>query len=146
MRNRKYFNNWRFKQRHKLVAKGLCSNNCGRPLAIKWFCRECADKVNQYARNCRNNKIDIYRQKANIRNHKIRFDGLYEKVIERDKHSCQICGYSDKVRIHHINENDKDNRMENLICLCIICHTVIERINKHKTPLDKLIHIFPHLK
>ena len=142
-KQKQHFNNWRKEQRKQFIKQGLCSNGCGRKLILKWFCRECADKINQYARNCRNNKIEIYRERAKIRNWKNRFGGMRAKVIERDKHSCQICGYYHKIRIHHIDENNKNNSLDNLIVLCIICHAVIERINKNKPNLHKL---FPWFK
>jgi len=52
---------------------------------------------------------------------------LKRKVLERDKSTCQKCGFSGKIReleIHHLKprvSNGKDE-VENLITLCSICH------------------------
>jgi len=35
---------------------------------------------------------------------------------------CQECGVKDKINIHHIDENRKNNAPGNLISLCVICH------------------------
>ena len=136
---RKYFNNWRKQQRINLVKKGLCSNNCGRPLNIKWFCRKCADKVNEYARNSYHKNIENRRKKF-IQMKRYRFSGNWENIIKRDNHCCQICGYFNKIVIHHIDENNKNNNLNNLVILCRICHTVVERINKNRPNLKRILH------
>ena len=132
MTNRKYFNNWRQRTRQHLIEKGLCSECGEKPLATKWRCRPCADKMNQYAmnhyyKNHKENKIKHLKH-----SHNYRFGGLRGKVLERDHHQCQICKYSKKIIVHHINENPKDNRLDNLVVLCQICHVVVERINANK--------------
>ena len=39
---------------------------------------------------------------------------------------CEICGFSDKVELHHINGDPTDNRLENLQILCPNCHSKTE--------------------
>lgn len=135
-------NKIRNKKRLELVNKGLCSNDCGRPLVLKWFCRECGNKVNQYARNWWLKDIVENRIKKNNHIRKYRFGGLRDKIIERDKNICQICFRNAKIVVHHIDENPKNNIMENLICLCRVCHLVVERINNSKPNLKKLFYWF----
>lgn len=135
-------NKLRNKKRLNLVNKGICSNDsCGKPLSTKWTCRECADKINQYAKNWWNKDIKKNREDKKNLTHKYRFGGFRKEVVDRDSHSCQVCGYDKKIVVHHINEDNKDNRMDNLICLCRICHTVVERINRAKPDLR---HLFYH--
>ena len=38
------------------------------------------------------------------------------------KKSCECCGGNERLAIHHINENWRDNRSENLQTLCVYCH------------------------
>jgi len=38
------------------------------------------------------------------------------------KETCECCGKTYKLAIHHINENWQDNRIENLQTLCVYCH------------------------
>jgi intracellular multiplication protein IcmJ len=62
------------------------------------------------------------------------------KILKRDKYTCQYCGFttipdrkaspdslefSGYLEIHHINNNHKDNRDENLVSLCPFCHQVL---------------------
>ena len=50
---------------------------------------------------------------------------LKEFIKQRDNYACQCpdCEYlSDKLSIHHIDFNKKNNSLENLITLCINCH------------------------
>ena len=38
------------------------------------------------------------------------------------RETCECCGGDHKLAIHHINEDWKDNRIENLQTLCVYCH------------------------
>ena len=53
---------------------------------------------------------------------------LKEKVRFKDSYKCQICGCSQvenarQLSIHHIDYNKKNNNINNLVSLCISCHT-----------------------
>lgn len=50
---------------------------------------------------------------------------LKERLINAGlkEYKCEICGYTDKVELHHINGNSTDNRLENLQMLCPNCHS-----------------------
>jgi len=59
---------------------------------------------------------------------------LKEFIRERDNHICQKCGitqeeyikkYNQKLHVHHINDNKKNNKLDNLLTLCIRCHNQI---------------------
>jgi len=49
---------------------------------------------------------------------------LEHTIKARDKMTCQECGITgiNDFEVHHINENWKDNRTNNLILLCRKCH------------------------
>ena len=130
----------RNKMRWNLIHNGLCYMNCGRKLFSKWLCRKCLNNKNIYYKKKYHADRTKYRTEALKRAHNKNFSGLRDSVIERDKHSCQVCGYSNKIIVHHIDENPKNNTMDNLITLCKICHTVIERMNRTK---PNLLHLFP---
>ena len=38
------------------------------------------------------------------------------------KEMCECCGGSQKLAIHHVNEDWQDNSIENLQTLCVYCH------------------------
>ena len=54
---------------------------------------------------------------------------LYVKIMRRANNRCQNpdCKYQSKPQIHHINQNNRDNRLWNLIALCPNCHTDAHR-------------------
>ena len=54
-------------------------------------------------------------------------DKLKEQTRKRDNYICQECGFhqgllKEKLSIHHIDYNKKNNNPENLISLCNSCH------------------------
>lgn len=56
-------------------------------------------------------------------------------------HKCAACGYDADERVlevHHIDENRKNNKIENLIILCPICH---KKLTLHLATLEELL---PH--
>ncbi|MBU4348395.1 HNH endonuclease [Patescibacteria group bacterium] len=66
---------------------------------------------------------------------------LKNKVLARDKYTCQKCKTEDKTRskfeVHHVNPKYKggEDKEENLITLCYICHRYapnsIEEFNEY---------------
>ena len=54
-------------------------------------------------------------------------NNLKEQVRFRDKYKCQICGCSQlengkQLDVHHIDYNKRNNKLNNLVALCHICH------------------------
>lgn len=55
------------------------------------------------------------------------------------EHKCAVCGWDEDERIlevHHIDENRKNNNINNLIILCPICH---KKLTLHLYDLDGLM-------
>ena len=52
------------------------------------------------------------------------FKGVRKKALERDKHSCQYCGFRSLhwQEVHHMNDDHADNRLDNLVTICPFCH------------------------
>lgn len=59
---------------------------------------------------------------------------IYNKVFERDKSCCRLCGTSLNLQLHHIIYRSEDkkliNESNNCIMLCIKCHKLVHS-NKH---------------
>lgn len=58
-----------------------------------------------------------------------RWEKLREEIRERDSHTCQKCGGKqkrEKLIVHHIDGNKKNNEPSNLICYCRSCHGKVE--------------------
>lgn len=51
---------------------------------------------------------------------------IRDKIIERDKHTCQACGWVSRQwqEIHHRNHDHSDHSEKNLVTLCPLCHQV----------------------
>lgn len=47
--------------------------------------------------------------------------GKREQVLKEYRHRCAVCA-SDRPQVHHIDENPKNNDLQNLIPLCPNCH------------------------
>ena len=55
-----------------------------------------------------------------------------EKAFREYEHKCTICDWnedSDVLEVHHIDENRENNKIDNLIILCPICH---KKLTTHK--------------
>jgi len=48
-------------------------------------------------------------------------------VFKRDNNKCQMCANKDKLVIHHLDDNDLNNELNNLIVLCTNCHLDLHR-------------------
>lgn len=51
---------------------------------------------------------------------------LFESIFERDNYTCQKCGERGTL-IHHIDKDDSNNDIKNLICFCNNCHLNLHR-------------------
>ncbi|MCS3429873.1 HNH endonuclease [Klebsiella sp. BIGb0407] len=88
-------------------------------------------------------------RQADIHDRKIP-DPVRVKVLERDKHSCRMCGWNHGLKkandprtlleLHHIHHHVRggENSVDNLITLCNVCHDEVHRINQDDV-LKKLI-------
>lgn len=49
-----------------------------------------------------------------------------EELLFRENHTCAICRNPDKdVQIHHIDRNPENNFLDNIIVLCLDCHSKV---------------------
>ncbi len=57
----------------------------------------------------------------------------YRKIVldNKIKQICKNCGNKDKrlLVVHHLDRNRKNNKIQNLIWLCLNCHFLIHRYN-----------------
>ena len=65
---------------------------------------------------------------------------IQKLIFERDDNQCQSCGATEGLVIHHIDGDDRNNKIGNLIVLCASCHPSLHRHPaKTAVPLLKLI-------
>jgi len=64
-----------------------------------------------------------------------------ERILGRDNHACQTCGYSPSrvivgkrppLHIHHIDKDHENNSDSNLITLCSSCHWQVHYLAKQQ--------------
>lgn len=53
------------------------------------------------------------------------FYRMRKKVLRRDGSKCRICGNREKIHVHHIDRDKKNNDKTNLISVCASCHAKI---------------------
>lgn len=53
-------------------------------------------------------------------------------VLQRDGHTCQCCGDTKNLIVHHIDCDIKNNSPSNLITLCIQCHSHLHKTYSNK--------------
>lgn len=64
-----------------------------------------------------------------------RFDGIRQRVLERDDHTCRFCGFRSVPakgekgqpgpswqEVHHLDDDHSNNEMSNLVTACCLCH------------------------
>lgn len=45
------------------------------------------------------------------------------QALKRDDYCCRFCGFKDKKNeTHHVNDDHNDQRLENLVTSCVLCH------------------------
>jgi 5-methylcytosine-specific restriction endonuclease McrA len=85
----------------------------GRYSAKKNYCSRSCSAIGRRSNKPKSLKAKRYGSKA--------WQRLRLQIIERDG-ICQLCGDCLANSVHHKNWNPYDNRLENLILLCVPCH------------------------
>lgn len=91
-------------------------------------CKECLDK--EYKKPTPIKKVRKTKEKVSKE--------TYNKVFERDKGQCALCGTKQALQLHHINGRGKDktDNPNNCIMLCANCHlNVVHKSMKKWIPI-----------
>jgi len=128
------------KCRGKVVRylKPITCAECGvdfQPIShLTTYCsRECADIA--HAKRMRGAGNSNYKDGTNIIYTRL-FDEMRPMIFERDNHSCAVCGFTQNLLVHHINEIKTVDEPTNLITLCKPCHATHH--GSAKTPYPQL--------
>lgn len=90
--------------------------------------------ISHFSNNAWNKDIKYHTQQYNIedilvKNSPITNTTALKKRLIRNglkQYKCEICGFTEKVELHHINGDSRDNRLENLQILCPNCHALTD--------------------
>ncbi len=117
----------------ELMCKGLCKS-----CYLKAY-RESPENKDRIAKA----KAQWYQRQTKESRYLIRnreyFSGQRDKVLLRDNYTCQNCGGTKHLTVHHkdgkgrsVVKTDRNNSLRNLITLCRSCH-----INIHRHEIQK---------
>tara|TARA_Y100000310_G_C20596964_1_gene770999 strand:+ start:332 stop:763 length:432 start_codon:yes stop_codon:yes gene_type:complete len=116
---------------NKRFTKGVCFN-CYRRffwLKKKRKCKNCGKEcfihAKEYCPKCYRILIkpNYARNYNHIKKHNISIE-IYYKITKR----CAICNFDKAVDLHHLDENRKNNSLNNLIGLCPNHHRMIHNL------------------
>jgi len=118
----------------RLTATCICGAKLTYPKSLSYrrkFCsRDCANKAMATAR--------VYEYGRT-------WPAQRRKARKRDCDTCQNCGSTDNLHVHHIVpfRISRDNRLRNLVTLCASCHTTEEaRLRSIEEPRDCQLQFF----
>lgn len=90
----------------------------------KYCSEQCSQKAEKLYGGKQERDLDYKNQ--------IRFSGNKYKILERDNYTCQICGNTTQLVVHHKDDSGQsdnpNNDMDNLITLCRRCHINIHKV------------------
>jgi hypothetical protein len=61
--------------------------------------------------------------------------GYREKCLAQKINACNVCGTDDSLIVHHLNGDQADDRLDNLMPVCRSCHT---RIHQSRDPTGQV--------
>lgn len=129
------------------IKKGggkFCSRSCARTYRNTYDnpskCDEVRAKISQNHADVSGEKNPMYMRRGEKAPQYIdgrnSFKGeTYRKILLASgrKQECEVCKTTDKLSVHHIDGNHKNNALDNLTWVCYKCHNVV----KHNYPRDE---------
>ena len=120
------------KQSPELIAKRLSwvKGYCWKPetiakrsLSLKGKTRSGLAYINILNGIAKANGYSSYKEMPHDKDYNNGFRKIVRpNILKRDNHTCQKCGLTKRLQIHHIDGNKKNDNPNNLITLCIFCH------------------------
>jgi len=94
-------------------------------------CLECKTtkrkhKAKGLCKNCYNRTDVNSPKRGRTSRDKLFFNGNRQKTIERDG-VCIICKNDVDIVVHHKDENQQNNEIDNLVALCRSCHSKLHK-------------------
>ena len=72
----------------------------------------------------------IGRKSVRLRLDAVAYKRLRQQVLRRDGWRCQFCGTMANLEVHHkqFRSHSGDDSKENLVTVCIACHSALHRV------------------
>jgi hypothetical protein len=116
---------------HKHRQKHYYCINCGIEISTKYSkrCKPCSTKGELNPAWLGGSSYEEYGQEFD--------ENLKEQIRFLNNYKCVICGCSQlengrQLDVHHIDKNKKNNQINNLIALCIRCHSHLHNSKNFK--------------
>jgi hypothetical protein len=93
------------------------------------------ERAKLHARRYRKQDPEKYRNRASRWHQTKKCGENAAKVLDRDDNRCVKCKATTRLAIHHIDWNEDNNELNNLVVLCVRCHSKVhlfvpERLRK----------------
>ena len=106
---------------------------CGKPFNRRTFSGRLEDYTRYMSREYCSKSCSYVRPPIRTRT------GFQHIARKHRKNSCENCGNTEHLQIHHKDENWKNNSLDNLVTLCPSCHMKLHwsqwRLRGHQGPL-----------
>ncbi len=115
------------KRKQSIARKKYCENHTSWNKGLSWS-QEMKDKIRKAVPDRRGELSYGWKGGKSFEKYGKEFKlSLRNAIRQRDNYKCQLCGVSqmeciEKLSIHHIDYNKKNNSIQNLISLCRNCH------------------------
>lgn len=130
---------WKVEQSSRRDGHHACCKQCGAGIYrsnARWagsprthgaFCNRTCHSL--YIRGANNSQYVDGRQPAV---YPAKYRGSRSQVLNREKHRCFLCSKDEPLDVHHIDRNEKNNELWNLVALCRRCHNYQRGVGKTK--------------
>ena len=104
-----------FSEHMALIPKPCMALGCGKVAVSRGRCETHAKEANK-----RHNESHWQYQTKDYKKAR-------ERALARCYYQCSHCGRADKLHVHHIDGDRRNNSDKNLIVLCAHCHMIYEK-------------------
>jgi hypothetical protein len=124
-----------------LHAKEMCTT-CYKKLAWKQKlkeCKRCKRNLPHHGKGlCRGCYNFVFKSEYNKAWNQMKNYGINMETYKKITSSCVVCGFEKVVDLHHLDENSKNNSINNLIGLCPNHHKMLHHFNYRREMLNSL--------
>lgn len=115
------------------------------------FCKRCNVVMERRRFNGRLEDLGVFKRRnycslrcANMRDRPKHWETYHWRARQHRQASCEACGSTDRLHVHHVDRKPENNDPSNLQTLCIFCHNflhaTVDRLGwTHPVRLPKIV-------